>query len=84
LDTTGDIAASTSAPPLATTDAPARKRIGEILIERGRLDAVGLDRGLRMQQETGEKIGTLLVTLGIVSQRDVADELAQRRLAGPV
>ena len=76
MDTTGDIAASTSAPPPATTDAPARKRIGEILIERGRLDAVGLDRGLRMQQETGEKIGTLLVTLGIVSQRDVAEALA--------
>ena len=29
-----------------------------------------------MQQETGEKIGSLLVTLGIVAQRDVAEALA--------
>jgi general secretion pathway protein E len=75
LDTTADIAASTSAPQ-ATAARPARRRIGEILIERGRLDAVGLDRALRMQQETGEKLGALLVTLGIVSQRDVAEALA--------
>ena len=75
MDTTADIAASTSAPP-ATADRPARRRIGEILIERGRLDAVGLDRALRMQQETGEKLGALLVTLGIVAQRDVAEALA--------
>src|SRR5213079_2667418 len=34
------------------------------------------DRALRMQQETGEKIGSLLVTLGIVAQRDVAEALA--------
>ena len=57
-------------------DAPARKRIGEILIERGKLDAAGLDRALRLQQETHEKIGALLVTLGVCSQRDVAEALA--------
>jgi general secretion pathway protein E len=56
--------------------APARKRIGEILIERGRLDAAGLDRALRVQQESGEKLGALLVTLGLVAQRDVAEALA--------
>jgi general secretion pathway protein E len=75
LDTTADIAARTSAPP-ATAARPTRRRIGEILIERGRLDAVGLDRALRMQQETGEQLGALLVTLGIVAQRDVAEALA--------
>ena len=55
---------------------PPRKRIGEILIERGKLDAAGLDRGLRLQQETHEKLGTLLVTLGLCAQRDVAEALA--------
>jgi len=63
---------------LAPEPPPARKRIGEILIERGRLDAGGLDRALRMQQETGEKLGSLLVTLGIVAQRDVAEALASQ------
>jgi len=61
---------------LETLDAPARKRIGEILIERGKLDAAGLDRALRLQQETHEKIGALLVTLGLCAQRDVAEALS--------
>src|ERR1700694_2615726 len=53
-----------------------RKRIGEILVERGKLDAAGLERALRLQQESGEKLGALLVSLGVVSQRDVAEALA--------
>ena len=57
-------------------DAPARKRLGEILIERGKLDAAGLDRALRVQQDSGEKLGALLVTLGVCAQRDVAEALA--------
>jgi general secretion pathway protein E len=67
------------APPPQPRVAPVvRKRIGEILIERGRLDAAGLDRALRVQQETGEKIGALLVTLGLVAQRDVAEALSSQ------
>ena len=57
-------------------DALASKRIGEILIERGKLDSAGLDRALRLQQGSGEKLGVLLVTLGLVAQRDVAEALA--------
>ena len=57
-------------------DAPARKRIGELLIERGKLDAPTLERALRLQQESGERLGALLVTLGVVAQRDVAEALA--------
>jgi general secretion pathway protein E len=56
--------------------APPRKRLGEILIERGKLDSAGLDRALRLQQESGDKLGALLVTLGVVAQRDVAEALA--------
>src|SRR5664279_3785758 len=57
-------------------NAPIRKRLGEILIERGKLDAAGLERALRLQQESGDKLGALLVTLGVVSQRDVSEALA--------
>jgi general secretion pathway protein E len=57
-------------------NAPTRKRLGEILIERGKLDSAGLDRALRLQQESGDKLGALLVTLGVVAQRDVAEALA--------
>src|SRR5512143_3907511 len=65
-----------SRPPAVADSPPARKRIGELLIERGKLDAQALERALRLQEDSGEKIGTLLVTLGIVSQRDVAESLA--------
>ena len=57
-------------------DTPVRKRLGEILVERGKLDAGTLERALRLQQESGEKLGALLVTLGVVAQRDVAEALA--------
>ncbi len=53
-----------------------RKRLGEILIERGKLDHATLERALRLQQESGEKLGALLVTLGVCAQRDVAEALA--------
>ena len=43
---------------------------------RGKLDAATLERALRLQQESGEKLGALLVTLGVVAQRDVAEALA--------
>ena len=51
-------------------------RLGEILIARGELDAAGVERALRLQQETGERLGTLLVTLGLCAQRDVSEALA--------
>ena len=57
---------------------PERKRLGEILIERGKLDAAGLDRALRIQDDSGEKLGVLLVTLGVVAQRDVSEALANQ------
>jgi general secretion pathway protein E len=60
-------------------EAPSRKRLGEILIERGKLDAAALERALRLQAESGgEKLGALLVTLGLCAQRDVAEALAQQ------
>ncbi|HWD35033.1 MAG TPA: type II secretion system ATPase GspE, partial [Casimicrobiaceae bacterium] len=44
--------------------------------ERGKLDQANLERALRLQTETGEKLGALLVTLGLCAQRDVAEALA--------
>jgi len=57
-------------------DATVHKRLGEILIERGKLDAAGLERALRLQQESRDKLGVLLVSLGVVAQRDVSEALA--------
>jgi general secretion pathway protein E len=53
------------------------KRLGEILVERGRLDPANLDRALKLQQsEAPERIGVILLRLGMVSGRDLADALA--------
>jgi general secretion pathway protein E len=55
------------------------KRIGEILIERGRLDPANLERALKLQEgEARDKIGVILLRLGMVSGRDLADALADQ------
>jgi len=59
-------------------DGTPRQRIGEILVQRGKLDAAALERALRLQQESGEKLGALLVTLGLCAQRDVAEALSHQ------
>jgi len=71
----------TLAPPQEHAVSPeptARKRLGELLVERGKLDNAALERALRLQQDSGEKIGALLVTLGLVAQRDVAEALSSQ------
>ena len=55
--------------------------IGEILISRGKLDPVNLERALQVQEtmksEAGhEKLGSVLMRLGMVSGRDLAEALA--------
>jgi general secretion pathway protein E len=63
---------------LQNVDAVARNSIGEILIARGKLDAAALERALRLQQDSGEKLEQLLVTLGLCAQRDVAEAIATK------
>jgi general secretion pathway protein E len=55
------------------------KRLGEILIERGKLDPQNLERALKLQEgDSREKIGVILLRLGMVSGRDLADALADQ------
>jgi general secretion pathway protein E len=53
-------------------------RIGEILVEQRGLSPEDLDRALRLQKESGERIGTMLVRLGMISERDLAGALAEQ------
>ncbi|HSN20790.1 MAG TPA: type II secretion system ATPase GspE [Usitatibacter sp.] len=56
-----------------------RKRLGEILVERGKLDPANLERALKLQEgETHEKLGVILQRLGMISGRDLADALADQ------
>ncbi|MEE8559850.1 MAG: ATPase, T2SS/T4P/T4SS family, partial [Alphaproteobacteria bacterium] len=52
------------------------KALGELLIERGKLNAAGLERAMRLQDETHERIHAILTKLGLVSERDMAEALA--------
>jgi general secretion pathway protein E len=53
------------------------KRLGEILIEHGKLDSNNLERALRVQEaDVRERIGAILIRTGITAERDVVDALS--------
>ena len=60
--------------------------LGDRLIEHGKLDRAGFNRALRMREESGERLYALLPKLGLVSDRDLAEALAEELnlpLVGP-
>jgi len=64
----------------SSSAAARRKRLCEHLIDAGKLTRADLERALRLQQEqeSPEPIGSLLVKLGLVSDRDVAESLSEQ------
>ena len=53
------------------------KRLGEILIERGKMDSTNLERALRVQEtDSTERIGSILIRTGIAAEHDVIDALS--------
>ena len=50
--------------------------LGELLVERQKLTDADLQRARRVREGTGEGLDTLLVKLGLVSERDLAEALA--------
>ena len=50
--------------------------LGELLIDCGKLAASGLERALRLQEDTHERIDVILTRLGLVSERDMAEALS--------
>ncbi len=55
------------------------KRLGEILVERGKLDIANLERALRVQEtDTRERIGSILVRTGMTAERDVIEALSSQ------
>ena len=60
--------------------------LGELLVQHGRLDPAGLARAQRLAEASAERLHGLLVKLGLVPEREVAQALAQLLglpLAGP-
>ena len=52
---------------------PFIETLGPFLVERGKLDSVGLDRAERLRAETGERLDHILTKLGLVSETDMAE-----------
>jgi general secretion pathway protein E len=60
------------------TNGPIFQRLGEILIERGKLQDEDLARALELQQERGDKIGKIIVDMGLIAQRDMLAALSDQ------
>jgi general secretion pathway protein E len=54
------------------------QRLGEILIERKKIEPDELERALELQHERGEKLGKILVDMGLIAQRDVLAALSDQ------
>ena len=54
-----------------------QRRLGDVLVERGKVEVDQIARALRLQRESGERIGALLVQLGFIAERDLAEALAE-------
>jgi type IV pilus assembly protein PilB len=53
-------------------------RIGEVLIDMGMIDQGQLEHALRIQKETGQRLGKVLISEGLVSSTDIAKALSRR------
>lgn len=55
-----------------------QSRIGELLVQAGKLSPRDLDRAVSAQQEMGGMLGRVLIRLGLVSEADVATVLVKQ------
>ena len=51
--------------------------LGQLLLERGKLEPSGFERAWRWHQENGQRINEIVTSLGLVSERDMAEILSQ-------
>ena len=51
------------------------KRLGELLISAGKISQEDLERGLALQKESKERLGTVLIENGIITETDLIDAL---------
>jgi type IV pilus assembly protein PilB len=69
--------AAQKAPPAPGTDASGRRFLGEILVAKHLLTREKLDDALLKQRVSGKRLGTLLVELGALDERDLAEALGE-------
>jgi len=52
-------------------------RLGDVLVKSGRITAEQLEQGLALQKEKGGRIGSALVKLGVLSEKELVEFLSQ-------
>jgi general secretion pathway protein E len=71
-----------AAPPTPQSETAAfdrgYQRLGEILIDRGKIQEEDLARALELQQERGDKLGKIIVDMGLIAQRDMLAALSDQ------
>jgi type IV pilus assembly protein PilB len=55
-----------------------RKRIGDVLVEKGYITTAQLEEALRKQQATGKRLGDLLVQNGLITEDQLLDAISDR------
>ena len=70
-------ALSTAPAPMDVAPPLPRSRLGDLLVNQGKLTARDLDRALNARDETGSVLEQVLVNLGLVSEGDVTQALAE-------
>ncbi|MDQ1667410.1 MAG: type pilus assembly protein PilB [Gaiellales bacterium] len=70
-------AAADEAVAAPTSDASGRRFLGEILVERKLLSRDKLNDALLKQRVSGKRLGTLLVELGAIDERELATALGE-------
>ena len=74
---TGDTIASVAGDPSADTAADGLLRLGESLVASGAIDRRSLDRACRVATETGARLDRVITQLGMISERSLAEAMAQ-------
>lgn len=70
-------AVSTAPASTDLTAAVPRSRLGDLLVSQGKISARDLDRALNARDETASVLEQVLVNLGLVSEADVTQALAE-------
>lgn len=62
----------------ATTKAPTRRRIGEVLVDLNFLTEADIDRALGLQRSSGRRLGDVLINEKMVTSRQLLQALAEQ------
>src|SRR3989304_3148060 len=66
------------APPRRVSHMRGRRPRGQILVQAGLLSEAQLERALQQQKQTGERLGRVILSMGLASQDDIARAIAKQ------